>query len=458
MTDSGNDRQWRWDGQRWLWWNGYSWQEGDPEAADSLPPMPAPHAHPEAAAAATAPAVAPGAVAATPAPPRRGLSAGGITAIVLGAVLALVIIGGTAAFILTRGGGDGDATVTLRTEPISSAVAAFTPPAGTDVAVTPAPTSAVTTIPASTAGLYGGTLDTASCNKDQLVAFLTQNPEQGAAWAGVLGIAPAQIADFVAPLTPVILRSDTAVTNHGFENGRATAVPAVLQAGTAVLVNSYGQPVVKCYCGNPLTPAPAIPAKVRYTGPTWPTFTAGAYTIVQPTTVAITVFTLTNVVNGEPFDRPAGTTGAQDSDAAEEQAAADKAAADKAAADAAAAQAAEDARAAAEAAAAAQAAEDARAAANSGSATDAVGLLMGRLDSCAIAVLGPATEYTPVGQDPALSFSTAPGAGPGLYRVTMTDSSDGTAFVFTVNVGTGAVTAGNEAAAGVEMECPGVFD
>ncbi|MDQ1248282.1 MAG: hypothetical protein QG597_2654, partial [Actinomycetota bacterium] len=140
------------------------------------------------------------------------------------------------------------------------------------------------------------------------------------------------------------------------------------------------------------------------------------------------------------------------------KAAADKAAADKAAADAAAAaaaQATEDARAAA----AAQAAEDARAAASgSGAAQTAVNLLISRLDACTVAVIGGASDYTPVAQDPALSFSTSPGAGAGLYRVTMTDSTDGASYTFTVNVNSGAVTPGNEGAAGIDMECPGVFD
>jgi hypothetical protein len=45
----------------------------------------------------------------------------------------------------------------------------------------------------------------------------------------------------------VLLRSDTVVTNHGFANGCSTTIPAVLQAGTAVLVDDKGVPVTKCY-------------------------------------------------------------------------------------------------------------------------------------------------------------------------------------------------------------------
>ena len=101
-----------------------------------------------------------------------------------------------------------------------------------------------------------------------MVAFLQANPEKAAAWAGVLGISAASIPGYVAELTPVILRSDTYVTNHGFAGGRATTLTSVLQAGTAVMVDKFGTPRVKCYCGNPLTPAivPASPASSERRG------------------------------------------------------------------------------------------------------------------------------------------------------------------------------------------------
>ena len=70
----------------------------------------------------------------------------------------------------------------------------------------------------------------------------------------------------MSSLQPVLLRSDTAVTSHGYADATFTAYPAVLQAGTAVFVNSYGEPTVKCFSGNPLTRAHADPA-ARYAGP-----------------------------------------------------------------------------------------------------------------------------------------------------------------------------------------------
>ena len=94
----------------------------------------------------------------------------------------------------------------------------------------------------STPGLYGGTQNNQVCDAQQLVNFLAANPDKGAAWAGVLGIRTSDIPTYVATLTPLLLRADTRVTNHGFSNGHATELQSVLQAGTAVLVDPFGVP------------------------------------------------------------------------------------------------------------------------------------------------------------------------------------------------------------------------
>jgi hypothetical protein len=127
----------------------------------------------------------------------------------------------------------------------------------------------------------------------------------------VRGIGAGDIPGYVAALTPAVLRSDTAVTNHGFDNGHATTVPAVLQAGTAVLVDEHGLPVTKCLCGNPLT-APFVVEQASYTGSPWPLFSAASTTIVQPTTIATNAFILVEPATGVSFERPAGTQGEQD--------------------------------------------------------------------------------------------------------------------------------------------------
>ena len=165
--------------------------------------------------------------------------------------------------------------------------------------------------PADTVGLYGGTMNKSSCDRDKMLAFLKANPDKGRAWAGVVGIPFANLDSYVSDLTPVVLRVDTAVTNHGFASGKATELQSVLQAGTAVLVDKFGTPVAKCYCGNPLTP-PAAYAKAKYTGSPWSRFTKDKIVIVQSTRVVIDTFALVDVQTNKAFDRPRASTGSRD--------------------------------------------------------------------------------------------------------------------------------------------------
>jgi hypothetical protein len=228
---------------------------------------------------------------------------------VLARAVALGVLG---AALAVAAAGCGATPSTFRLDPVSSSGAnPFTPPFGTDQTGTTPPPHHGGTISASTVGLFGGTQHASSCNPAQMVAFLQAHQDKAAAWAGVLGITPAAIPSFVNGLTPVILRSDTFVTNHGFVDGHATTVPAVLQAGTAVLVNQFGTPVTKCFCGNPLTPPPGH-GHARFTGSTWPTFTSSSVTVIQASTVVINQFILVQPDTGTAFDRPRGTDGTDD--------------------------------------------------------------------------------------------------------------------------------------------------
>ena len=144
--------------------------------------------------------------------------------------------------------------------------------------------------------IYGGSGSDRVCDKEKLIAFLTTHPNEAKAWAGVEGISVAAIPDFIRDLTPETLTHDVRVTNHGFVNGRANAYQSLFQTGTAVLVNRYGYPVVRCLCGNPLLP-PLAAKKVRYTGPQWPGF--------NPTVIIVYVAPPGNVPN-VPTAAPAG--------------------------------------------------------------------------------------------------------------------------------------------------------
>jgi Domain of unknown function (DUF6777) len=190
----------------------------------------------------------------------------------------------------------------------------FTASVGKDHAgVTPPPGSASTTggpatYVASTPGLYGGTRNISVCDAKQLVSFLEQNQSKAAAWAGVLGIQPSAISSYVDKLTPVLLRTDTRVTNHGYVDGHATTLQSVLEAGTAVMLNQYGQPTVKCYCGNPLTP-PVLYASPTYTGPLWTGFSTTNITIIQQSTTIINQYILYDPNTGQLYPQTPGVNG-----------------------------------------------------------------------------------------------------------------------------------------------------
>jgi hypothetical protein len=243
--------------------------------------------------------------ASSPTPPpnkrRRWLIISVISALLLGAAGTGAVLYSTGAFVKE-----------IHPEPIQTQGAnPFMPPVGNDRPQTTPPRNVGYTMTGDTSGLYGGTLNNSSCDPQKMVQFLQANPAKAAAWATVLGIAPIDIPRYVADLTPLMLRSDTAVTNHGFSGGRATTVHSILQAGTAVLVDKFGIPRVRCRCGNPLTP-PRVFSRQRYAGPTWPQFSKTNITIIQPAREAINEFIIINLPNGVIINRPAGTRGERD--------------------------------------------------------------------------------------------------------------------------------------------------
>ena len=98
---------------------------------------------------------------------------------------------------------------------------------------------------------YGGT-GKQVCDVEKMIAFLTSNPDRGREWARVQGIQFEQLPAFLRSLTPVYLQQNIGLTMFGFKNGAAYGYDAVLEAGTAVLVDDKGLPRARCACGNPL--------------------------------------------------------------------------------------------------------------------------------------------------------------------------------------------------------------
>ncbi|MGW8552764.1 DUF6777 domain-containing protein [Streptomyces tubercidicus] len=164
----------------------------------------------------------------------------------------------------------------------------------------------------ATPGLYGGTENSASCDVEKQIGFLTSAPAKNQAFAGVLGKKPGDVPSHLRSLTPVQLTYDTRVTNHGFKDGKATTFQSVLQSGTAVMVDSYGVPRVRCKCGNPLTPPTALQGEVKTVGSKWPGYQSSNSVVVTPAKSKIKEFTLRDPKTGTWFKRPDGTTGGED--------------------------------------------------------------------------------------------------------------------------------------------------
>ena len=174
-------------------------------------------------------------------------------------------------------------------------------------------------------GLYGGSLDQQTCDVDALIEFLTDedNADKAEAWAGVQGIEVDDIEDFIRELTPMRLRFDTRVTNHGFTDGEADPFQSVLEAGTAVLVDDTGAPRVKCACGNPLTEpedlgdvdqgdALDVDELAQNPDEAWDGFEPEDIVVIEAGD-QLDEFVLVDVETGELFIRPVGTDGEADS-------------------------------------------------------------------------------------------------------------------------------------------------
>ena len=140
------------------------------------------------------------------------------------------------------GGGSGHLQTVQFQKPIESGDDPFTPPADVRGRITQP---------------FGGSGSNRVCDRDKLMRFLRAHRDRMYEWARVLHVEPtfSAVKRYIAKLHPVTLTRDTQVTNHGFKDGRAVPFQAILQAGTAVLVDRYGRPVVRCFCGNPLGPA-----------------------------------------------------------------------------------------------------------------------------------------------------------------------------------------------------------
>ncbi|MFD9585724.1 DUF6777 domain-containing protein [Streptomyces sp. NPDC059980] len=192
----------------------------------------------------------------------------------------------------------------------STATTGGTPP---PVTRTPQPTATgdqgLRSFSGATPGLYGGTRNTGSCDVERQAGALAADPARTRAFALSSGIAPESVPGYLRGLTSVVLRADTRVTDHGFRDGQATGFPAVLQAGTAVLVDDRGVPRVRCACGNPLGRPVATDADPATRGRPWSGYRPARVVVVTPAPVVITGLTIIDVTADSWIERPVGQDG-----------------------------------------------------------------------------------------------------------------------------------------------------
>jgi hypothetical protein len=169
-----------------------------------------------------------------------------------------------------------------------------------------APANATRAVDGSAPGLYGGTRNVSSCDVEKQVSALQADPAKNKAFASVESIQPDAVPAYLRSLTPVQLRMDTRVTNHGYRNGAATSYQAVLQAGTAVLVDARGVPRVRCACGNPLLKPVPQNGTPKATGDSWPSYRPQNVVVVAPSTTVIDVFVIFDPHNDEWIARHRG--------------------------------------------------------------------------------------------------------------------------------------------------------
>ncbi|MFP1627948.1 DUF6777 domain-containing protein [Streptomyces sp. 5K101] len=199
-----------------------------------------------------------------------------------------------------------------------TASTAFPAPAFAPPPVTAAPRSpsgagtALRTLSGSTPGLYGGTQQIASCDVEAQVRLLATDQDKARAFAEGAGIDQADIPQFLRGLTSVVLRSDTRVTGNAFRDGKAAGYQAVLQTGTAVLVDQYGAPRVRCAGGNPLKPPVAAEQAVVTKGDQWPGYRADRVLVIKPAGQVVNNLLIVNTADGTWIERPAGTDGEED--------------------------------------------------------------------------------------------------------------------------------------------------
>ena len=161
----------------------------------------------------------------------------------------------------------------------------------------------------TTPGMYGASRSGEVCDVGLLAQALAANPVAREAWETVLGIDAGSFAEHLDGLTPVVLLRDTTVTDHGLDRARIVARSAILQRGTAVLVDETGSLQVRCVSGSPLRTAAPIPSGVAVEGTPWSGFSLERVQTIPAAARATSQFVLVDLDTGFALHRASGATG-----------------------------------------------------------------------------------------------------------------------------------------------------
>ena len=167
-------------------------------------------------------------------------------------------------------------------------------------------TNGLRSVAGTTAGLYGGSGSQQACDATTGVNTLADDAAKAQAWVDALNndgdltwsggskLAVDDLPTYVGELTSVIVQSDTRVTDHAYSSGDARAFQAVLQRGTAVMIDKHGVPRTRCASFGPLTP-PTPAGSPKYRGTEWDGFDKTKLVVVTPGSREAETFRLVDI-------------------------------------------------------------------------------------------------------------------------------------------------------------------
>ncbi|GIU85389.1 MAG: hypothetical protein KatS3mg008_2164 [Acidimicrobiales bacterium] len=172
-------------------------------------------------------------------------------------------------------------------------------------------------------GVYAGERGRAPCDPRSVIGDLAadpklaelftkaQNSDISLAWRDP-PLDPEELDAWSDDLTPVHLAVPTRVALHQIDReGRLHKTEAVLAPGTAVGVDLYGVPRLRCRGGEPLTAPTQLNLHVEWISPPGEAPPSWAV-VIQRTAIPAEHLVLADTSGGLPFRRPVGTHGERD--------------------------------------------------------------------------------------------------------------------------------------------------